>query len=284
MKKTVKKIVKRKVAPVPESVKGLKLEHFRLQDRSEFQVGRQIWFQFHYDNLAGKDVGYGSMGMAIHKWTGTEWALHNYKHSYGGPKAKLRAKGGPGDGAFHDDNWKADQPGEFALTPYISFEKAAAHKIQTLKQPAAVGDVSLMAMPVYVTIRHDKPGAVHDSPPAPLFPEKFEEVEVEEVIEVEDEAGAEPGQPGDGASPVAPGTGTAVRPPSSTIPADPTGLDEVIRQVVEWHAGSGVRAVRIELSRRDGDRWLVHTAINQALDADNRVELVFLGSDEESTQ
>jgi hypothetical protein len=270
MKKVVKKIVRKKVSPIPESVKGLKLAHFKLQDRSEFQVGRRIWFQFHYDNLSGADVSYGSMGMAIHKWDGSTWQLHAYKHSFGGPKGRLRAGGGPGGGPFHDDNWKADEPGEFALMPYVSFDSAAAHKIETLKDPAAVEDVWRMAMPLYATIRRDKPGALHDNPPAPFFPEKWEEVEVEEVVDVEEGEGGQPGQPGDGGDTEAP------------VKTSPPGVGagrEVTRQVIEWRSGSGVGAVRIELSRRDGDHWSVHTVLNQALDADNRIEVIFLEGD-----
>lgn len=267
MKRIVKKIVRKKVSPIPESVNGLKLEHFQLQERSEFQVGRPIWFQFHYDNLSGDDVPYGSTGMAVHKWTGTEWKLHAFKHSFGGPKGTLRAKGGPGDGAFHDDNWKADQPGEFALTPYISFDKQASHKIKNQKDPADVGDVSFMAMPLYVTIERDKPGAIHDDPPAPLFAEKFVEVEIEEEVEVE--------KP-DGDSQDEPGQDAVSKPPAKSISAGPPGKREVTRQVIEWLSGSGVGAVRIELSRREGEQWLVHTVISQVLDADNRVEVIFL--------
>jgi len=266
MKKTVKKIVKKKVSPVPDSAKGLKLEHFKLQDRSEFQVGRRIWFQFHYDNVAGADVSYGSMGMAMHKWDGSAWRLHAYKHSFGGPNGTLRVGGGPGGGPFHDDNWKADEPGEFALTPYVSFDSAAAHKIETLNDPAAVEDVSLMAMPVYATIKRDQPGRVHDNPPAPLFPDKFEEVEVEEVIDVPDDEGSQSGEGGE------------TKPPVSTGPVSGEGR-EVTRQVIEWRSGSGVGAVRIELSRREGDQWLVHTILNKALDADNRIEVIFLEGD-----
>ena len=270
MGKIVKKIVKKKVSPVPESVRGLKLEHFRLQERSEFQVGRRIWFQFHYRNLTGQDVGYGSTGMAIHRWTGTEWTLHTLKHSFGGPNGRMRAKGGPGDGPFHDDNWKADQPGEFALTPYISFDPEAARKIEQLKQAAAVDELFHMAMPVYVTVRRDKPGAVNDNPPAPLFPDKFEEVEVEEVVETGD---------GESVPPTEPGT---VMPPSPEIEVGSTDKNELTRQVIEWHAGSGVGAVRIEFSRRQGDQWLVQAVINQNLDPDSRIELIFLDEDEGS--
>jgi hypothetical protein len=270
MKEIVKKILKKKVSPIPESVKGLKLAQFKLQERSEFQVDRRIWFQFHYDNLSGADVGYGSMGMAVHQWDGSAWQLHAYKHSFGGPNGTLRAGGGPGGGPFHDDNWKADEPGEFALTPYISFDRAAAHKIETLKDPAAVTDVFHMAMPLYAAIKRDQPGAVHDNPPAPLFPEKFEEVEVEEVVDVPDDEGEQSGQPG----------GDVETKPPDTSPPPVSGAGrEVSRQAIEWHSGSGVGAVRIELSRRQGDRWVVHTVLNKALDDDNRVEVIFLEGD-----
>jgi hypothetical protein len=50
--------------------------------------------------------------------------------------------------------------------------------------------------------------------------------------------------------------------------------------MIEWRAGSGIGRVRIELSKRDGDRWLVQTALTQALDADSRIELIFLEGDE----
>jgi len=210
--------------------------------------------------MSGTDVGYGSM--AIHKWDGSAWQLHAYKHSFGGPNGTLRAGGGP----FHDDNWKADEPGEFALTPYISFDRAAAHKIETLKDPAAVTDVFHMAMPIYVTAKRDQPGAVQNNPPAPLFPEKFEEVEVEEVMDVPDDEG----QPGGDVETKLP----------DTSPRPVAGARrEVSRQAIEWRSGSGVGAVRIELSRREGDRWVVHTILNEALDDDNRVEVIFLEGD-----
>ena len=89
------------------------------------RVNGPIWFQFHYDNLLGSDIGYGSMGMAIHRWTGSEWKLHNYKSSFGGPNGRLRAGGGPGGGPAHEDHWKVDRKGVFALTPYVSFDKLA---------------------------------------------------------------------------------------------------------------------------------------------------------------
>ena len=61
------------------------------------------------------------------------------------------------------------------------------------------------------------------------------------------------------------------------MPAQSMAAEEVSRQVIDWHAGSGVGAVRIVLSRRQGDQWLAHTTLTQALDDDNRVEVIFSG-------
>lgn len=258
--------VNKNVSAVAEDARGLKLAHFKLQTRSEFQVGRAIWFQFHYDNLTGAPVPYGSMGMAIHKWDGSAWRLHAYKHSFGGSGTgeSLPAAGGPGGGAFHDDHWKADEPGEFALTPYISFDPAAALKIETHKDHAAVDDVFHMAMPLYAAIKRDKAGSVHDNPPAPLFADKSEDEESEEEVDLADDGGDDSGGADLG------------RPPVETVQPGQVKGREVTRQVIQWHEGSGVGAVRIEVSRRHGDQWLVHTVLSEALDADNRIEVVFL--------
>ena len=124
-----------------------------------------------------------------------------------------------------------------------------------------------MAMPLYVTIGQNGPGGKLADPPAPLFQDKFVEEVIEEVIDVPDEVGPTPDPPK---------VGAGVKPPQGKIPAGPTDKTEMTRQVIEWHSGSGVGAVRIELSRREGDQWLVHTVLTQSLDADNRVEVVFL--------
>jgi hypothetical protein len=298
----VKKIIKRKVSPIPDSVKGLKLEHFNLQDRSEFKVNGPIWFQFHYDNLLGNNIAYGSMGMAIHKWTGSEWKLHDYKSSYGGPRASLKSGGGPGGGPAHEDHWKVDGKGIYALTPYVSFDKEASDKINERNDPDAVGDVSHMAMPTYIGIGQDGPNGKLKEPPAPLFPDKVveEEIEVEEKTETPNEdagdeidavTGEDAGgtakerakEPTDSISgaPDSPAAGALVKPPGTVVPAHATTVEEVSRQVIDWRAGSGVGAVRIVLSRRQGNQWLAHTTLTQALDDNNRVEVIFLKGDGE---
>lgn len=52
--------------------------------------------------------------------------------------------------------------------------------------------------------------------------------------------------------------------------------DERTRQIIEWPPGSGVEAVRIVLSKRQGGQWLAHTTLTQSLESDSRIELIFL--------
>lgn len=95
------------------------------------------------------------------------------------------------------------------------------------------------------------------------------------VGEIKKPAGELPGQAKDEKKKT-PGAG-------KTKAKEPTGLIELSRQSITLSPSAGVDALRLEVSRRDGDKWTVQKRIVQALDGESRLDVVFLSGAAEPT-
>ncbi|HSG17705.1 MAG TPA: M23 family metallopeptidase [Anaerolineae bacterium] len=176
--------------PVKPNHRGIELDFFKVIDgKSDFRIHKKVWCEFRYNNTAGREIPYGGIGIAVHKWTGTEWVFAYYQHSY---KGRVRTAGGPKpDGSPHDDGWKNVDVGIYALTPFLTFDELAQNK---RKNPTAISEGFFMGPPIYIRIgSHIEPGGRIDQPPAPLFPEP----ELDEVVDPEDGDPLAPGAPGE---------------------------------------------------------------------------------------
>jgi hypothetical protein len=102
-------------APPPSSARGLTATSFGLQDRSNYVVGGQIWFDFNIVNTTGGEVPYNRLGVMPRKG-GTD-RLDWFQQSYGGPNASIK----PG-GLTHEDNIKLPEAGTYTLRLAICFD------------------------------------------------------------------------------------------------------------------------------------------------------------------
>ncbi len=102
-------------APPQIGVSGLVASHFVLQPRSEFNVNKDIWFEFTVSNSTGGDVPYNAIGVMPRKDGVDQQAW--YQQTYGGPSAKIR----PG-GLTWEDHIKIPEAGNFTLRLVICFD------------------------------------------------------------------------------------------------------------------------------------------------------------------
>jgi hypothetical protein len=101
--------------PPPTSARGLTATFFGLQDRSNYVVGGQIWFDFTIVNSAGGEVPYNRLGVMPRK-DGTD-RLDWFQQSYGGPNASIKP-----NGLVHEDNIKLPEAGTYTLRLAICFD------------------------------------------------------------------------------------------------------------------------------------------------------------------
>lgn len=99
----------------PSGARGLTASHFGLQDRSNYTVNGQIWFDFTIVNTTGGDVPYNRLGV-LPKKDGTD-RFDWFQQSYGGPNAAIRP-----EGLSHEDNIKLPETGSYTLRLVICFD------------------------------------------------------------------------------------------------------------------------------------------------------------------
>ncbi len=99
----------------PQDTFGISATEFSLQDRSNFTVGGQVWFQFTLANANSNPVEYGAIGV-MPKKDGVdrpEW----YQHSYGGTPGDAV----PPNGFSHEDHIVLPEGGAYTLRLVICF-------------------------------------------------------------------------------------------------------------------------------------------------------------------
>ena len=101
--------------PPPSDARGLVASFFGLQDRSNFSVDKQIWFDFTIVNTTGGDVPYNRLGV-LPKKDGAD-RFDWFQQSYGGPNAAVRP-----EGLTHEDNIKLPEAGSYTLRLAICFD------------------------------------------------------------------------------------------------------------------------------------------------------------------
>ena len=102
-------------APPPDDTRGLTATNFRLQDRSNYTVGGQVWFEFTIVNTTGGEVPYNRLGVLPRK--GGVDRFDWFQQSYGGPNASIKPAG-----LSHEDNIKLPEAGSYTLRLAICFE------------------------------------------------------------------------------------------------------------------------------------------------------------------
>lgn len=101
--------------PPPSGARGLTATNFALQDRSNYTVGGQIWFEFTLVNSTGGEVPYNRLGVMPRK-DGND-RLDWFQQSYGGPNASIKPSG-----LSHEDNIKLPEAGNYTLRLAICFD------------------------------------------------------------------------------------------------------------------------------------------------------------------
>lgn len=105
-------------APPPQDTRGLVSTHFALQDRSDYRVNKQVWFEFIIVNNTGGEVPYSGLGVLPRKG-GTDrgdW----FQQSYGGSNATIKPQG-----LDWEDNIKLPESGTYTLRLVICFESVS---------------------------------------------------------------------------------------------------------------------------------------------------------------
>lgn len=102
-------------APPPDDTRGLVATNFALQDRSNYTVGGQVWFEFTLVNTTGGEVPYNRLGVLPKKDGGDRFNW--FQQSYGGPNATIKPAG-----LTHEDNIKLPETGTYTLRLAICFE------------------------------------------------------------------------------------------------------------------------------------------------------------------
>lgn len=101
--------------PPPQDTRGLTATSFNLQDRSDYRVNQQVWFDFTIVNSTGGDVPYYRLGVMPRK--GGQDRADWFQQSYGGPNASIKPAG-----LSHEDNIKLPEAGNYTLRLAICFD------------------------------------------------------------------------------------------------------------------------------------------------------------------
>ena len=99
----------------PKGANGLVASHFALQERSEYNAGGSIWFEFTIANDTGNEVPYNALGV-MPKKDGVdrfEW----YQQTYGGKNSTISA-----GGFSWEDRIKIPEPGNYTLRLVMCFD------------------------------------------------------------------------------------------------------------------------------------------------------------------
>lgn len=104
----------------PQDTFGISATNFALQDRSNFTVGGEIWFEFTLANANSGPVEYGAIGV-MPKKDGAD-RPDMYQHSYGGSPGDAV----PANGFSHEDRIILNEGGNYTLRLVICFETYSA--------------------------------------------------------------------------------------------------------------------------------------------------------------
>lgn len=101
--------------PPATGANGLVASHFALQERSEYNAGGKVWFEFEIANSTGNEVSYSALGV-MPKKDGVdrfEW----YQQTYGGQNSTIK----PG-GLVWEDRIELPEPGSYTLRLVMCFD------------------------------------------------------------------------------------------------------------------------------------------------------------------
>lgn len=105
--------------PPPQDTRGLVATNFALQDRSDYRVNQEVWFEFNLVNNTGGEVPYSALGVLPKKGGSDrgDW----FQQSWGGSNATIKP-----EGLEWEDRIKLPESGTYTLRLVICFDNVSS--------------------------------------------------------------------------------------------------------------------------------------------------------------